>query len=168
MGLVIFVGLVVSGWVVCWLMSFLLWVIIFGCCEVVLKWLEVEFVGWFCYYVMVFLVVYVWFIVYLISIDVDVWLIIGLLQLLVEQVYCDIFWLLWVNLIVSCIVCCWGGWVLILCCLGYEKVVQLEKKIGVLLWLYSGYSDSEQDNLLFGFCQYCWWVIFQGEFQQLE
>ncbi len=44
-----------------------------------------------------------------------------------------------------------GGWVLPLRCLGPEKVVQLEQRLGSPLKLYSGYSDSKQDNPLLAF-----------------
>ncbi|ELO02759.1 hypothetical protein SEEE1831_04651, partial [Salmonella enterica subsp. enterica serovar Enteritidis str. 13183-1] len=37
---------------------------------------------------------------------------------------------------------------------GHEKVAQLERKIGTPLRLYSGYSDSKQDNPLLYFCQH--------------
>ena len=36
-------------------------------------------------------------------------------------------------------------------CLGHEKVAQLEMRIGTPLRLYSGYSDSKQDNPLLYF-----------------
>jgi phosphatidylglycerophosphatase C len=47
-------------------------------------------------------------------------------------------------------------------------VVQLEQKIGAPLQLYSGYSDSEQDNPLLHFCQHRWRVTPQGDLHQLE
>ena len=49
-----------------------------------------------------------------------------------------------------------------------QKVAQLEKRIGTPLRLYSGYSDSKQDNPLLYFCQHRWRVTPQGELQQLE
>jgi phosphatidylglycerophosphatase C len=61
-----------------------------------------------------------------------------------------------------------GGWVLPLRCLGHEKVTQLERHIGAPLQLYSGYSDSNQDNPLLSFCQHRWRVTPRGELQQLE
>ena len=36
-------------------------------------------------------------------------------------------------------------------CLGAQKVVQLEQRLGAPLKLYSGYSDSKQDNPLLFF-----------------
>jgi phosphatidylglycerophosphatase C len=47
------------------------------------------------------------------------------------------------------------------------KVTQLERQIGAPLSLYSGYSDSKQDNPLL-FCQHRWRVTPRGELQQLE
>ncbi|MGF0742179.1 phosphatidylglycerophosphatase C, partial [Klebsiella pneumoniae] len=130
--------------------------------------LEAEFVGWFRHHVTAFPVVHARLTAYLTSTDADVWLITGSPQSLVEQVYRDTLWLPRVNLIASRTARRWGGWVLTLRCLGHEKVVQLEKKIGAPLRLYSGYSDSEQDNPLLGFCQHRWRVTPQGELQQLE
>nr|VUD28637.1 HAD superfamily (subfamily IF) hydrolase, YfhB [Raoultella sp. NCTC 9187] len=71
------------------------------------------------------------------------------------------------NLIASRMARRYGGWVLTLRCLGHEKVVQLEQKLGALR-LYSGYSDSEQDNPLLCFCQHRWRVTPQGDLHQLE
>jgi phosphatidylglycerophosphatase C len=73
-----------------------------------------------------------------------------------------------VNLIASMTERRYGGWVLTLRCLGHEKVAQLEQKIGTPLRLYSGYSDSKQDNPLLYFCQHRWRVTPQGNLQQLE
>ena len=53
-------------------------------------------------------------------------------------------------------------------CLGVQKVVQLEQRLGAPLKLYSGYSDSKQDNPLLFFCEHRWRVSKQGELQQLE
>ncbi|MHA0855015.1 phosphatidylglycerophosphatase C, partial [Serratia nematodiphila] len=61
-----------------------------------------------------------------------------------------------------------GGWDLTLRCLGAQKVVQLEQRLGAPLQLYSGYSDSKQDNPLLFFCEHRWRVSKQGELQQLE
>ena len=121
-----------------------------------LKRLEAEFVGWFRHHVTAFPVVHARLTAYLTSTDADVWLITGSPQSLVEQVYRDTLWLPRVNLIASRTARRWGGWVLTLRCLGHEKR------------LYSGYSDSEQDNPLLGFCQHRWRVTPQGELQQLE
>lgn len=88
---------------------------------------------------------------YLLSSDADIWLITGSPQPLVEAVYFDTPWLPRVNLIASQIQRGYGGWVLTMRCLGHEKVAQLERKIGTPLRLYSGYSDSNQDNPLLYF-----------------
>ncbi|EPB3966877.1 phosphatidylglycerophosphatase C, partial [Escherichia coli] len=98
----------------------------------------------------------------------DIWLITGSPQPLVEAVYFDTPWLPRVNLIASQIQRGYGGWVLTMRCLGHEKVAQLERKIGTPLRLYSGYSDSNQDNPLLYFCQHRWRVTPRGELQQLE
>ena len=168
MGPVILAGLAVSGRAARWPMSLLLWATTFGRREAVLKRLEAEFVGWFRHHVTAFPVVHARLTAYLTSTDADVWLITGSPQSLVEQVYRDTLWLPRVNLIASRTARRWGGWVLTLRCLGHEKVVQLEKKIGAPLRLYSGYSDSEQDNPLLGFCQHRWRVTPQGDLHQLE
>jgi len=86
----------------------------------------------------------------------------------VDRVYFDTPWLPRVNIIATQISRAYGGWVLTLRCLGHEKVVQLEKRIGAPLNLYSGYSDSKQDNPLLNFCQHRWRVTPQGDLQQLE
>ncbi|XNM86319.1 phosphatidylglycerophosphatase C [Escherichia coli] len=104
----------------------------------------------------------------LLSSDADIWLITGSPQPLVEAVYFDTPWLPRVNLIASQIQRGYGGWVLTMRCLGHEKVAQLERKIGTPLRLYSGYSDSNQDNPLLYFCQHRWRVTPRGELQQLE
>ncbi|MGR9551492.1 phosphatidylglycerophosphatase C, partial [Escherichia coli] len=95
---------------------------------------------------------------YLLSSDADIWLITGSPQPLVEAVYFDTPWLPRVNLIASQLQRGYGGWVLTMRCLGPEKVAQLERKIGTPLRLYSGYSDSNQDNPLLYFCQHRWRV----------
>ena len=105
---------------------------------------------------------------YLGSDDADVWLITGSPQPLVEQVYFDSAFLPRVKLIASQMRRGFGGRVLAMRCLGHEKVVQLEEQIGTPLQLYSGYSDSKQDNPLLFFCQHRWRVTPRGELQQLE
>jgi phosphatidylglycerophosphatase C len=52
-------------------------------------------------------------------------------------------------------------------CLGHESGAA-GKTIGTPLRLYSGYSDSKQDNPLLYFCQHRWRVTPAGELQQLE
>ena len=168
MGPVILAGLAVSGRAARWPMSLLLWATTFGRREAVLKRLEAEFVGWFRHHVTAFPVVHARLTAYLTSTDADVWLITGSPQSLVEQVYFDTPWLPRVNLIATQISRGYGGWVLSMRCLGHEKVAQLEMRIGTPLRLYSGYSDSKQDNPLLYFCQHRWRVTPAGELQQLE
>lgn len=165
---VILGGLLVNGRAARWPMSLLLWASTCGRSEAKLKRLEANFVRWFRQHVTAFPVVHARLTGYLTSTDADVWLITGSPQSLVEQVYFDTPWLPRVNLIASRMARRYGGWVLTLRCLGHEKVVQLEQKIGAPLRLYSGYSDSEQDNPLLCFCQHRWRVTPQGDLHQLE
>ncbi|MDY0971682.1 phosphatidylglycerophosphatase C [Siccibacter turicensis] len=165
---VIGLGLLIKGRAARWPMSLLLWGCTFGHSEARLKALEKCFVAWFRTHVTAFPVVQARLTEYLASTDADVWLITGSPMPLVEQVYVDTPWLPRVNLIASQITRRYGGWVLTLRCLGHEKVAQLEQQIGTPLRLYSGYSDSKQDNPLLYFCQHRWRVTPQGELQQLE
>ena len=50
----------------------------------------------------------------------------------------------------------------------FNDPVQLEQRLGSPLKLYSGYSDSKQDNPLLYFCEHRWRVTPHGELQQLE
>ncbi|WP_031520274.1 phosphatidylglycerophosphatase C [Siccibacter colletis] len=165
---VIGAGLLIKGRAARWPMSLLLWGCTFGHSEARLKALEKSFVAWFRTHVKAFPVVQARLTEYLASTDADVWLITGSPMPLVEQVYVDTPWLPRVNLIASQVTRRYGGWVLTLRCLGHEKVAQLEQQIGTPLRLYSGYSDSKQDNPLLYFCQHRWRVTPQGELQQLE
>lgn len=149
-------------------MSLLLWAITFGRREETLLRHEAAFARWFRQRVTAFPVVQQRMSAYLSSDDADVWLITGSPQSLVEQVYYDSLFLPRVRLIASQMRRGFGGRVLALRCLGHEKVVQLEQKIGAPLRLYSGYSDSKQDNPLLFFCQHRWRVTPHGELQQLE
>ena len=151
-----------------WPMSLLLWALTFGRSEARLQALERQFVREFRQRVTAFPVVQKRLHDYLDCDDVDLWLITGSPQRLVEQVYAEVPFLTRVNLIGSQMIRANGGWVLPLRCLGPEKVVQLEQRIGSPLSLYSGYSDSKQDNPLLLFCQHRWRVNKQGELQQLE
>ncbi|MDU5691408.1 MAG: haloacid dehalogenase-like hydrolase [Citrobacter freundii] len=132
------------------------------------RWPQADFVRWFRSNVTAFPLVQQRLTTYLLSSDADIWLITGSPQSLVEQVYFDTPWLPRVNLIASKMARGYGGWVLTLRCLGHEKVTQLERQIGAPLSLYSGYSDSKQDNPLLSFCQHRWRVTPRGELQQLE
>ena len=165
---VILAGLAIKGRAARWPMSLLLWGCTFGHSEARLTQLQQEFVAWFRGQVITFPVVHERLTAYLESSDADVWLITGSPMPLVEQVYFDTPWLPKVKLIASQIARRHGGWVLTLRCLGHEKVAQLEQQIGTPLRLYSGYSDSRQDNPLLYFCQHRWRVTPRGELQQLE
>ena len=100
--------------------------------------------------------------------DTSVWLITGSPQSLVRQVCQHSDFLPAVSLIASRMERRLGGRVLTLRCLGQEKVTQLEKRPGHLLALFSGYSDSRQDNPLLSFCQHRWRITPDGEMQQIE
>lgn len=165
---VIGAGLLVKGRAARWPMSLLLWACTFGHSEARLRALEAKFVAWFRHHVTTFPVVHERLTQYLTSTDADVWLITGSPQPLVQQVYFDTPWLPRVNLIASQHSRRFGGWVLTVRCLGHEKVAQLERQIGAPLRLYSGYSDSKQDNPLLYFCQHRWRVTPRGDLQQLE
>lgn len=164
----IVLGLLMKGRAARWPMSLLLWGATFGHSEASLRAREAHFVACFRGRVTEFPSVHQRLTQYLACTDADVWLITGSPQSLVEQVYVDALWLPRVNLIASQMARRYGGWVLTLRCLGHEKVVQLEKKLGAPLQLYSGYSDSNQDNPLLAFCEHRWRVTPQGELQQLE
>jgi len=165
---VIGAGLLIKGRAARWPMSLLLWGCTFGHSECHLNALQQKFADWFRGHVTAFPVVQTRLTNYLAASDADIWLITGSPQSLVEQVYFDTPWLPRVNVIASQMTRGYGGWVLTLRCLGHEKVAQLERKIGTPLRLYSGYSDSKQDNPLLYFCQHRWRVTRRGELQQLE
>lgn len=165
---VIGAGLLIKGRAARWPMSLLLWGCTFGHSELHLNALQQKFADWFRGHVTAFPVVQTRLTNYLAASDADIWLITGSPQSLVEQVYFDTPWLPRVNVIASQMTRGYGGWVLTLRCLGHEKVAQLERKIGTPLRLYSGYSDSKQDNPLLYFCQHRWRVTRRGELQQLE
>jgi phosphatidylglycerophosphatase C len=161
-------GMVLFGRAKRWPMSLMLWSITFGHGEARLKALELEFVNWFRHKVVAFPVVQMRLREYLDRDDAEVWLITGSPENLVRGVYNASPFLPRVRLVGSRIARRYGGWVLTLRCLGEEKVVQLEQRIGSPLKLYSGYSDSKQDNPLLFFCEHRFRVSKQGELQQLE
>ncbi|CNH59915.1 HAD hydrolase%2C family IF [Yersinia aldovae] len=165
---VIGLGLLVGGRCTRWPMSLLLWAITFGRREAYLKDLELRFVNEFRQQVTEFPVVVMRLRQYLASDEAEVWLITGSPQRLVEQVYHDSTFIHHLRLVGSRMARRNGGWVLPLRCLGPEKVVQLEQRLGAPLKLYSGYSDSKQDNPLLYFCEHRWRVSKTGELQQLE
>lgn len=139
----------------------------FGHSEARLQTLQADFVRWFRDNVTAFPLVQERLTTYLLSSDADIWLITGFRSRWLKR-FISIRPLPRVNLIASQIQRGYGGWVLTMRCLGHEKVAQLERKIGTPLRLYSGYSDSNQDNPLLYFCQHRWRVTPRGELQQLE
>ncbi len=149
-------------------MSLLLWTITFGRSEATMCQREIHFTVWFRLRAVRFPIVQQRLNDYLATEEAEVWLITGSPQSLVEQVYRDAAFLPKVKLIASQMERKWGGRVLSVRCLGRNKVVLLEKQIGKPLQLYSGYSDSKQDNPLLSFCQHRWRVTPCGELQQLE
>ncbi|PIJ89103.1 acid phosphatase AphA [Erwinia sp. OLMDSP33] len=165
---VVVLALLVKGRAARWPMSLLLWSITVGHSEKKLRQYVADFARWFRQRVVAFPLVQQRLTEYLNSSDADVWLITGSPQSLVEQVYHDSAFLPRVRLIASQMGRAFGGRVLLLRCLGHEKVAQLEDQLGTPLQLYSGYSDSNQDNPLLFFCQHRWRVTPDGELQQLE
>ncbi|MFP9230292.1 phosphatidylglycerophosphatase C [Pectobacterium cacticida] len=165
---VIGLGLLLRGRAARAPMSWLLWAITFGHDEDKLVQLEKQFVDAFRHAVIPFPQVQQRLATYLADRDTQVWLVTGSPQRLVEQVYHDSTFLPCVRLMGSQITRRYGGWVLTLRCLGREKVVQMEQRLGTPLKLYSGYSDSKQDNPLLYFCQHRWRVTPEGRLQQLE
>ncbi|ANI31184.1 hypothetical protein PL78_15315 [Yersinia entomophaga] len=165
---VVGIGLLAGGRCARWPLSLLLWSMTFGRSESHLKDLERRFVGAFRQKVVGFPVVKMRLRQYLEQQDTQVWLITGSPQRLVEQVYHDSLYLPKLHLVGSQMARCNGGWILPLRCLGQEKVVQLEQRLGSPLKLYSGYSDSRQDNPLLFFCEHRWRVSKNGELQRLE
>ncbi|UVK77905.1 MAG: phosphatidylglycerophosphatase C [Sodalis sp. Fse] len=165
---VVGIGLLVKGRSACWPMSLLLWSITFGHSEMRLQALQTNFVEWFRERVTRFPDVQQRLDTYLASQDAQVWLITGSPESLVEKVYHDAIFLPQVRLIGSQMHRCHGGWMLSLRCLGHEKVLQLERELGIPLKLYSGYSDSIHDSPLLYFCQYRWRVTHDGQLKQLD
>ncbi|WP_233982476.1 phosphatidylglycerophosphatase C [Pectobacterium versatile] len=165
---IIGLGLLIRGRAARWPMSWLLWAITFGRDEDELVQLEKQFVGAFRHDVIPFPQVQQRLKTYLEDSEAQVWLVTGSPQRLVEQVYHDSPFLPGVRLMGSQITRRYGGWVLTLRCLGHEKVTQMEQRLGVPLKLYSGYSDSKQDNPLLYFCEHRWRVTPEGSLQQLE
>ncbi|RDK92219.1 phosphatidylglycerophosphatase C [Enterobacillus tribolii] len=165
---VIGLGLLFRGRAARWPMSLLLWAITFGHREASLRALELQFVKAFRRQRTPFPVVQARLREYLASNTAEVWLITGSPQHLVEQVYDDTPFIHQVRLIGSRVARRNGGWVLPLRCLGKEKVVQLEQRLGKPLRLFSGYSDSKQDNPLLAYCEHRFRVSKSGGLQQLE
>ncbi|MBK4765183.1 MAG: acid phosphatase AphA [Pantoea sp. Brub] len=165
---IVIFGLIINGNTSRWPMSLFLWSITFGRSKDSLFKDEKKFVKWFRMRLKIFPIVYNTLINYIKAKDVDVWLITGSPQSLVEKVYYDFFFLSKIKLISSQTQRKWGGVILTVRCLGHEKVKQLEKKIGIPLHLYSGYSDSNKDNPLLFFCDHRWRVTANGYLQRLK
>ena len=161
-------AMLIRGRAARWPMSVLLWGCTFARREATLNALEANFIDCFRATVTPFPVVQQRLDSYLSREDADVWLITGSPQTLVERAYVDVPWMARVNLIGSQMQRGFGGRVLSVRCLGHEKVVQLEQRLGAPLRLYSGYSDSKQDNPLLFFCEHRWRVTPRGELEQLE
>lgn len=161
-------GFLIKGWGARWPVSVLLWGATFGHREAYLQAVESAFVHWFRTRVTVFPRVQARLMHYLTSGCADVWLITGSPTHLVERAYFDAPWLAQVQLIGSAVERRYGGWVLTLRCFGQQKVVQLQRRIGAPLRLYSGYSDSLRDTPLLAFCLHRWRVTPGGELRQLD
>ncbi|MFC0225021.1 phosphatidylglycerophosphatase C [Serratia aquatilis] len=165
---VVGLGLLIGGRATRWPMSLLLWSMTFGRSEAKLKALELQFVTYFRKKVTAFPVVQMRLRQYLDANDTQVWLITGSPERLVAQVYQDSAFLPRVRLVGSRMARRNGGWVLPMRCLGVQKVTQLEQRLGAPLKLFSGYSDSKQDNPLLYCCEHRWRVSKEGELHQLE
>ncbi|MBS0909012.1 phosphatidylglycerophosphatase C [Tatumella sp. JGM118] len=164
----VILGLLLCGRAARWPMSLLLWAITAGQSEATLLRQDADFCCWFRQRVTPFPRVIQRLNEYLQASDTRVWLITGSPQSLVEQVYQQSDFLPAVNLIATRMERRFGGRVLTLRCLGHEKVTQLEKRMGHPLALFSGYSDSRQDNPLLSFCQHRWRITPGGEMQRIR
>jgi phosphatidylglycerophosphatase C len=165
---VIFLGLLIDGRSSCCPVSLMLWALTVGRDEDKLQRLMQQFVTDFRRDVVPFPLVQNRLAEYLRDENTCVWLLSGSPQRLVEAVYHDAFFLPKVNLIGSQVVRRYGGWIITMRCLGKEKVAQLELRLGKPLTLYSGYSDSTQDDPVLALCQQRWRVDTQGNLQQLD
>ncbi|MBK5144894.1 acid phosphatase AphA [Budviciaceae bacterium BWR-B9] len=165
---VIILGLLINGRNSRWPMSLMLWAVTAGQNESRLKWLEQQFIQNFRQSVVPFPVVQGRLAEYLNDENTQVWLLTGSPQRLVEEAYVDSFFLGKVNLVGSQIARRYGGWVIDMRCLGKQKVVELEQRLGKPLSLYSGYSDSIQDDPVLACCQHRWRVDMQGNLKELE
>lgn len=160
-------GLLIGGRSCRWPVSLLLWAITAGQSETRLKSLEAKFVEGFKRRVVAFPVVQQRLAEYINDKNTSVWLLTGSPQQLVEQVYADSFFINKVNLIGSQVTRAYGGWIITMRCLNKEKVNQLEIRLGKPLNLYSGYSDSPQDDPVLSLCEFAWRVDGQGNLSQI-
>lgn len=161
-------GLLIGGRSCRWPVSLLLWAMTVGQNEARLKWLEARFVEDFKQRVVPFPVVQGRLAEYINDENTSVWLLTGSPQQLVEQVYADSFFINKVNLIGSQVTRAYGGWIITMRCLNKEKVNQLELRLGKPLNLYSGYSDSIQDDPVLSLCEFAWRVDGEGNLSQLK
>lgn len=159
-------GFLLQGRAVRWPVSLLLWSLTFGRRQSRLLALEQQFTLAFRERATIFEQVQARLEDYARQEDVDIWLITGSPESLVRKVYGQAPWFASVNLIGSKITRECGAWCLSRRCFGKEKVAQLRLRIGEPLALYSGYSDSVQDNPLLAFCQHRWRVTPGGELEQ--
>ncbi|MXP67248.1 phosphatidylglycerophosphatase C [Pantoea sp. Aalb] len=165
---VIILGMLIKGYTARWPMSVLLWSITFGYSKKHLNQCEDQFVIWFRKRIKFFPIVQQRLNEYLTRDDVDVWVITGSPQSIVEKVYFDSFFLPRIKLLASQIKLSYGGLILTMRCLGHEKVSQLSAKIGTPLQLYSGYSDSKKDDSLLYFCENRWRVTSKGQLRKIK
>ncbi|WP_225622561.1 phosphatidylglycerophosphatase C [Musicola keenii] len=160
---VVGLGVWVCGHTKRWPVSLLLWGITFGRSEARLLRLEQRFIEHFRRRITPFPLVQQRLMSCLAEQNTQVWVITGSPQHLVEAVYRDVPFMPEVHLIGSQIARRCGGWVLILRCLGREKVVQLEHRLGKPLKFECGYSDSRHDNPLMASCRQRWRVTASGQ-----
>lgn len=161
------VGLLINGRSARWPMSLMLWAITVGHTQGKLRSLMVSFVEETKHRLVPFPLVQARLADYLNDENTAVWVVTGSPQVLVEAVYNDASFLSRVNLIGSQITYRGCGWTIEMRCLGKEKVVQLEQRLGKPLVLYSGYSDSEQDFPVMSHCLYRWRIDPQGNMQEV-
>ncbi|GKX55185.1 phosphatidylglycerophosphatase C [Leminorella grimontii] len=160
-------GLLVNGRSAGWPVSLMLWAMTAGHAQGKLNWLMERFVTDIKSQLIPFPQVLERLAEYLDDENTTVWLVTGSPQPLVEAVYEDAFFLPRVNLVASQIVYRCGGWTISMRCLGREKVKQLEQRLGKPLALYSGYSDSEQDDPVMLHCLHRWRIDPQGNMKAL-
>lgn len=147
--------------------NILLWSITFGYSRKQLLQDEKKFVYWFKKNVTIFPIIQKRLLEHITEDKSEVWLITGSPRSLVEKVYSDSEFLPQVKLIGSEIKRFLNGNILSMRCFGNEKVVQLQKRIGIPLNLDSGYSDSKYDNNLLFYCNNRWRVTANGKLNKL-
>ncbi|VFP78554.1 Phosphatidylglycerophosphatase C [Candidatus Erwinia haradaeae] len=158
----------VQGYSSRWLTSLLLWSITFGHSESTLTKREEQFANWFRKYLTPFPKVQEHLIQHISSVDTEVWLITGSPRRLVEIVYGNSYFLPRVKLLASQMVRFCGGRALLVRCVGYEKVLQLELILGKPLNIKIGYSDSKMDDPLLFFCRNAFRISSSGELTKIK